>query len=1298
MAPSTETHSQSAGQSGKNRMFLTEASQDLLSQAGRIIPDLRTIQELGQTAVNGGLVDDRNYLIENIIQVTASLPNTSGLRGKITDAFVSTLWNNLEHPPLSYLGDQFKYRTADGSYNNIMYPHLGASGSHYARTVTPQHPKPAVLPDPSLIFDTLLARDGPAKEHPSKISSNLFYLATVIIHDLFHTDERDETKVLNSSYLDLGPLYGHNQDQQNKVRTFTDGLLRPDTFAEKRLLTQPPGVCALLVAFNRFHNWVVGELAYINEAGRFSLPTGLKQDDPRYSDAVAKRDNDLFQTGRLITCGLYVNIILNDYLRTILNLSENPTESDWTLDPRKSLEVFDKGGVPRGVGNQVSAEFNMIYRWHAAISNQDEAWANSLSQRIFGPGVDGSTLSVNQFLDGLRKYFEDNVPGEPATWTFGGLERQKDGRFADSELVRLMSEGCENVAGAFGARNIPKVMKAIEMLGIEQGRQWQLATLNEFRAFFKLKPYSTFLEVNSNPAIAEALEALYGHPDNIELYVGVQAEEAKKPFYPGSGLCPGFTISAAILSDAVALVRGDRFYTVDYSPTNLTSFGFNAASSDFDVAGGGVMYKLLMRAFPGWYQPDSVYALYPFVTPEKSREIMDKYMKFKDLTFDRPSYTPPPVPVTTWEGATKVLEDQKRFHVPWGTHTFQITGHDYMLSGDSPANAEQRRFVDECLYEPKTVLEDVRKLYESITTDLLHEKSSKLRDSYHVDIVRDVANLAHAHFCSQFFSIPLEDKKDPSSDTYSPRELSDALSLLFGYVFLDLEPTDSLRNRIVAATETQRMGAIMAKSVSGARGTVFRRFMQALGMSEGGAASYGSQLVKRLQRGGKSVDEVVWTIIPTAAAACATQAQGWAQMLDLYLSEKYASHWPDIQKLARSADPGAFEKLKKYALEGFRLSTPAFGVLRAAVDEATIKDGKVSTTIHKGYIEFVDFITAGRDPAKFPDPEEIRLDRPADVYIHHGWGPHACLGRAIVTTAGAVLLRVLGRLENIRRAPGPAGEMKSKMVNGAFKLYLREDGSSWTPFPQNMKVVFDSFKKHWHQSNLTALADTFGRQIVGIHNPTKGLILDLVECLIQRDLDYKTADIRQGRAQLRAALIASTTKKVVLIVHSQGGIIASSIIDWLYGELSESQLQKLEIYTFGNAARQFRNPPLHEQQDNDPAGNIPRRHIQGERAIRYIEHYANTQDFVANIGVLQFTSPVVAYSNASVFSGPVFIREGSGHLFNMHYLDPMFGEDRAFMESMVDVPPGEGPGRAVAMRIRELSRLYKYKNGESPED
>lgn len=69
-----------------------------------------------------------------------------------------------------------------------------------------------------------------------------------------------------------------------------------------------------------------------------------------------------------VTCGLYVNIILGDYLRTILNLNDNPVASDWKLDPRENFSnVFDPDGTPRGLGNQVSAEFNFVYRWRKNI-------------------------------------------------------------------------------------------------------------------------------------------------------------------------------------------------------------------------------------------------------------------------------------------------------------------------------------------------------------------------------------------------------------------------------------------------------------------------------------------------------------------------------------------------------------------------------------------------------------------------------------------------------------------------------------------------------------------------------------------------------------------------------------------------------------------------------------------------------------------------------------------------------------------------------------------------------------------
>jgi linoleate 8R-lipoxygenase/9,12-octadecadienoate 8-hydroperoxide 8R-isomerase len=49
--------------------------------------------------------------------------------------------------------------------------------------------------------------------------------------------------------------------EQDAVRTFKDGKLKPDAFSEKRILGFPPGVSVFVIMFNRFHNYVVAQLA-----------------------------------------------------------------------------------------------------------------------------------------------------------------------------------------------------------------------------------------------------------------------------------------------------------------------------------------------------------------------------------------------------------------------------------------------------------------------------------------------------------------------------------------------------------------------------------------------------------------------------------------------------------------------------------------------------------------------------------------------------------------------------------------------------------------------------------------------------------------------------------------------------------------------------------------------------------------------------------------------------------------------------------------------------------------------------
>jgi linoleate 10R-lipoxygenase len=151
---------------------------------------------------------------------------------------------------------------------------------------------------------------------------------------------------------------------------------------------------------------------------------------------------------------------------------------------------------------------------------------------------------------------------------------------------------------------------------MQQARKWGCGSLNEFRKFFGLKEYETFEEINSDPEIAAQLRHLYENPNHVELYPGIVSEEAKTPMIPGAGICPTYTISRAVLSDAVALVRGDRFYTVglpspileslsphgassltqsgqiDYHPKNLTNWGFSETHYDLNINQGCMFYKL----------------------------------------------------------------------------------------------------------------------------------------------------------------------------------------------------------------------------------------------------------------------------------------------------------------------------------------------------------------------------------------------------------------------------------------------------------------------------------------------------------------------------------------------------------------------------------------------------------------------------------------------------------------------------------------------------------------------------------
>jgi hypothetical protein len=58
-------------------------------------------------------------------------------------------------------------------------------------------------------------------------------------------------------------------------------------------------------------------------------------------------------------------------------------------------------------------------------------------------------------------------------------------------------------------------------------------------------------------------------------------------------------------------------------------------------------------------------------------------------------------------------------------------------------------------------------------------------------------------------------------------------------------------------------------------------------------------------------------------------------MLDVYMSEKYIHHWPAIVQFAADGDK---EQLRRYAMEGCRLSRQCFAPSRSVTQDISIEE------------------------------------------------------------------------------------------------------------------------------------------------------------------------------------------------------------------------------------------------------------------------------------------------------------------------------------------------------------------------
>ncbi|GJJ13725.1 hypothetical protein Clacol_007981 [Clathrus columnatus] len=1037
---------------------------------GPLVKDPSLLPAILDVLQNPNGIDDRKGPFTNALSIICQLPQDSAL-SKLNDLAITLLYNTLQHPPATYIGTDspfasqappsspssanqsspsfvprlpYAYRSADGSSNNPLYPGMGKAGTPYARSVQNKHPFAYnVLPDPGLVFDSLL-KSRTWQPHPGGNSSLTFAFASLVTHQLFRTNPRDMTCNNTSSYLDLSILYGNNQRDQDSVRnkTLGCGLLYPDTFAEERLAFVPPAASALL--------YVATMLLNINERKRWNSPP---PDDPAKR---ALQDEEIFQTARLINCGHFMAMILGDYVAGFLGLGRDG--NSWSMNPFDPIKTERGEPVSRGEGNHCSVEFNLLYRWHATTSQKDVQWTEKLFQSVF-PNKPIEELTIEDFV--------------PAVVML--LKRGPDGSFSDDDIAKVLQDATESMAGAFRGQGTSGVFRLIEMVAMEQARQWGVCSFNEFREFLGLKRLKSFEEWNSDPVIANTARQLYQHIDNLELYPGLQAEE-RMELGPGSGICCSYTMTRAILGDAICLVRGDRFYTTDYTPANLTAWGFQDCARDVNNgAFGAALPKLLFRHLPRHYPADSVYALFPFFTPETTRGNLTKLRIVDKYTFNRPAPQPIPKIVDTISGIRYVFNGNNKYKVTYGTDMKLLTNqYGFFLVFDDQktirilkvAPPGMRLTVPKTFtrYSPTHTVNNHVSWYKQKINDLIKEHSYKIDgvSGTRVEIVGNVINVAAVHWaCDYLMGIPLKTKDNPHG-ILTEQEVYDALALLFTCVFINVVPEHSWSLRYNAKKIGDVINTFIQNSITEvaplSSGSLVGAFE---GIASGVIHSFNPKpyaaYLSKLATTKRPMNVLIAQVIGLAVGSSVNYAQAVTQVIDFYLDDTRASERAEIIRLAQRDDPASFALLEGYVREAQRLNPQFAGLLRVAMvaDIIPLGSGKSPINVTPGDVIFASFRNAHLNPADFPDPQTVNPQRPKDNYQLQGAGFHDCPGFNFSQQTIPEILKIVFKLPNVRRAPDDTGYMANFMLNQFgtdSKMYISNTGNV-TPWPGPMTIL-----------------------------------------------------------------------------------------------------------------------------------------------------------------------------------------------------------------------------------------------------
>ncbi|CRK44466.1 hypothetical protein BN1723_006118 [Verticillium longisporum] len=379
--------------------------------------------------------------------------------------------------------------------------------------------------------------------------------------------------------------------------------------------------------------------------------------------------------------------------------------------------------------------------------------------------------------------------------------------------------------------------------------------------------------------------------------------------------------------------------------------------------------------------------------------------------------------------------------------------------GDATDFEQRRARLEKTIFCP-SLEKEFRNLFSQLSRCIYleAEKIGGLPQTLQIDLVACFANAIPIDFVGHLLPLPLKSQEDVDG-AHTPRDLHSALVSIFAVLFLRLDPVLSYNIRIAAQPVAASVGDSLEIEISNVPAIMLLLYNEDHQSEsqdpEKKLKKLGYEFIRKLLVAGVSVCQIAWVdIVPALAAFVVNQSRMLCQVVDYYLGPGI-EYWPLLQKLAASDDHDHDDMLLHYALEAIRLNGN-YSVFKTVNRDSDVQGH--SQPLKVGDKLMIRYSDLAFNAEVYPRPNDILVTRPLDSYHFVGYGPNQALASPLSRFVLVSMFRAVARLKNVRKAPGPQGEIKTVDDGDAAGLnrYMDVFWREFSPSPVNMKLHFDA--------------------------------------------------------------------------------------------------------------------------------------------------------------------------------------------------------------------------------------------------